>query len=1317
MSGLGSTLHIAKDALITNQYGLAVTGNNIANVNNADYSRQSIEQVNKGALPYAGFLFGIGVDASQVTQSVNQLLENRLTGEKSSLSGYEEAESYVSIIEDHFNENSDNSISNIMTNFWNSWNDLSNNPADASERLIVLENGKELSERFNRAFSYLENVDVEISTKMISAVDRINDITDEIAQLNQDIMGDETMRTSNDRRDQRNALLDELGKLIDVDIFEQPNGAVVANVANGLPIVNGTSSYELGAKDDQILWYSSSGRAQNITPKIEGGQIGGWLDVREEVIPKYKAELDELSHEVIWALNSQHAQGAGLEYYSDSLTGNYAVDDSGWLSSLSFGDKVDHTTDLTMWIEDTTSSDTEYSKIEMDVGISQAKISNWQRGSDLYSEDATYKLTVVDGTTIGDLKVAQTDGERLRLNNPAISTGSTVKGILEDSTLAPIYEQILEIGGGEFGKEVVEIGYSGADAKQSAASIAQALNNVNGVTAYASETTATFDVASFVATPPADGLTVQFGIYVDGVTHYESFTVDSTVGAINEQFEDAFLAAAESLNAINGDEDLSLEYDATDATNEIFKLISDSGRTVGLEGIELKDAAGVTVGSAQTIGFSGNGRNDVAISQIGSGAGTTKSAVVVGTLTIETEPGISITSSLNGADGGLIDGRHAEFGSSILTLGGEDGFNGFDPGDTISFDIDTTHSVTMTVPAGSPTQEEIADALYSALIAPGAGLVSLPPVDTDEYAIVQNGLSVSVIKRDDLESPIEITSFSDSSNNAQLAVNTGTGSGTSAPENDMLDADPLKAKQSVTSSLYADEGIILWEEFNKDGFATGKSGLVFVEDAERVSIPDDGTGQEYFSFDLSAGSLVAGNTLSINMNEINKVDAAGVVVEDYAEPDPLAFTVLGDAKSQNDVYRFKVISGGTIGTLPDEDKGETNITIEWDNGITNGTFTIDEPDPPLTPNVPYEVEVDGMTLKFTSGTVITDDVFTITTDAGGKPVSTNGDGEPTGEFMHDWHWTMDSFADQFNKVGQGMEASVDSQNQLVLSTSDSYHVMTNVLYSEDNGFLKDNVSIEVNDWSRLDFSAKELQFSRDTTGNWSIMKDPTGGNAKFLPTNADDDSFGVDFSGDGLADITIRFNEKPSGDGSITLDLERRDPDDIGFAFSDESGMLAALGINTFFTGDNAATMSLNEVIEDTNFLAAATLDETTGEIDVGDNSNTLAMADLQFKSLGLKQWNFVRGKEAESNMTTATLDGYYSTMLGALGVDSKNIQSAREFADLMVNYITEQRDSVSAVSLDEEMVKLIEYQQAFNAASKIVSTTDEMLNTLINLR
>ncbi|MBF0259439.1 MAG: flagellar hook-associated protein FlgK [Desulfamplus sp.] len=1175
MGGIGSTLQIAKGALLAQQYGLNVTGNNISNVNNPDYSRQHVEQANANPIKYAGFLFGTGVNSSQVTQSVNQLLENRLTGEKASLSGFQEAESYLKIIADHFNESSDNSISNVLTDFWNSWNDLSNNPVDDSERLIILENGQELSERFNRAYDYLDQVETEINMKLVNSVDRLNKITTDIARLNLDIMGQEQQRTSNDKRDQRNSLIDELGKIIDIKVFEQTNGSVVINVVNGLPVVNGDSNYKLAVSENRINWVNSAGKTQDITNQIAGGQIGGWLDIRDSVIPKYQADINELSHEVIWAINYQHSQGVGLEYFSKPLTGQYEVDQSGWLNSLSFGNKIDHSKNLNMWIEDNTTSTPEYSKIEMDMGVSQAKLSNLQAAvpNILPLEKAVYKFTVMDSGTVSYNLSATTDGSRI--GNVQSGAGTSAQLMQANNSIAA---QTLKITGGPSGgTQSIEIKPAGGDAKQSAASIAEALNKIDGINAKADPSSTVLDVAGFAAAP---GAQISFGIYVDGVTHYETFTVDTTgtLGPIHEQFEDAFLSATQKINKQYGDDDLTLTWDVTTPLATPFTLTSKSGRTIGLENVTTNGGAG------STVSFSGT--------SVGAGG----AAVIASAVTIGVEKGMSISSDVAQASGGLF-------------------------------------SVAPTTPA---------------------------TIDDDV--------------------------------------------------------------------LTPDKGIIAWEKYDTNGISTGVKGLIEVGRIDLNGVPigapplntpitvdDPASGNPLLTFNLAPGELVAGNTMSINVN----YDA---VTKPVPVPDPLQFTIKGNANSQDSIYRFKVVEKGTIGVLPNTAAGEVPIKIEWDNGINKGSFEIKEPDPPLTPAVPYNVEVDGMLLKFTNGTLFKNDVFTITTDKSGKPVSTDSNGKQTGEFMSDWHWTLDSFKNQFNRDGQGMKATINGKNQLELSTSKDYHVISDLSFSknsEKNGFSKENISIDVKDWSKINFKADDIQFIRDPAGVWSISNAPAG--AQLIPATGGDNGFGVDFNGDNLVDIEFSFKKSMTGDGVnpdyFGFDIVKRDPTDIGFAFSDASGSMAALGFNTFFKGKDALTMGLNSVVKDTNFVAAATIDSTTGKIYKGDNSNTLALADVQFKSLDMKQWAFARGGDPESSMTTATLDGYYSTMLGALGVDARNIQSAREFSTLMVNYITEQRDSISAVSLDEEMIKLMEYQHAFAAASKLVKTADEMMNTIIGLR
>ena len=90
MSGMGLVFNIAKDALIAQRYSIDVTAHNIANVDTPGYSRQ--DPVMEASLPQDrnGLNFGTGADLAAITRNSDQLLENRLMSQKSSLSSSEE---------------------------------------------------------------------------------------------------------------------------------------------------------------------------------------------------------------------------------------------------------------------------------------------------------------------------------------------------------------------------------------------------------------------------------------------------------------------------------------------------------------------------------------------------------------------------------------------------------------------------------------------------------------------------------------------------------------------------------------------------------------------------------------------------------------------------------------------------------------------------------------------------------------------------------------------------------------------------------------------------------------------------------------------------------------------------------------------------------------------------------------------------------------------------------------------------------------------------------------------------------------------------
>ena len=73
--------------------------------------------------------------------------------------------------------------------------------------------------------------------------------------------------------------------------------------------------------------------------------------------------------------------------------------------------------------------------------------------------------------------------------------------------------------------------------------------------------------------------------------------------------------------------------------------------------------------------------------------------------------------------------------------------------------------------------------------------------------------------------------------------------------------------------------------------------------------------------------------------------------------------------------------------------------------------------------------------------------------------------------------------------------------------------------------------------------------------------------------------------------------------------------------------------------------------------------------------------------------------------------------MISSIGIKSSSISRSRAFNAVMANKIGEIRNSISAVSLDEEMTNIIKFQRAFQAAAKLISISDEMLNTLLSVK
>jgi flagellar hook-associated protein 1 FlgK len=158
----------------------------------------------------------------------------------------------------------------------------------------------------------------------------------------------------------------------------------------------------------------------------------------------------------------------------------------------------------------------------------------------------------------------------------------------------------------------------------------------------------------------------------------------------------------------------------------------------------------------------------------------------------------------------------------------------------------------------------------------------------------------------------------------------------------------------------------------------------------------------------------------------------------------------------------------------------------------------------------------------------------------------------------------------------------------------------------------------------------------------------------------------------------------------------KSDSGDVEFSFSqDSSGTLAALGINSFFTGNSASNIAVSTAISDDPSLLAAAKNG-----DSGDNQTAVAIAALQTQPIDA--------------LNGATLNETYQGMINGVATSAAAAKTNADAASTVHQTLDAQRQALSGVSLDEEAVNLIQQQRAFQGAARFISAVDEMMQTLL---
>jgi flagellar hook-associated protein 1 FlgK len=313
---VASILSTSITALTSYQRALTTVGHNIANADVEGYSRQEAIFTTKPPSFAGSGWIGSGVEISTVTRRYDEFLAAQVRTSRTSSGEAEVYYTYASQLDDLYAD-PELGLDPVLQRYFNALNGVANDPASIPAREVLLGEAQALTDRFHFLARRGAEIADGVNRDITGTVADINTIAKGIAELNQVIVesGGMTGQPPNDLLDQRDQLINQLSSLVRVTYYEQNDGAVNVFIGNGQSLVVGAKAARLSVglnATEPVVYYNDDAGMQDITAQINGGQLGGLLQFRTQVLDASMARLDVIADTLATAINDQHSQGRDL---------------------------------------------------------------------------------------------------------------------------------------------------------------------------------------------------------------------------------------------------------------------------------------------------------------------------------------------------------------------------------------------------------------------------------------------------------------------------------------------------------------------------------------------------------------------------------------------------------------------------------------------------------------------------------------------------------------------------------------------------------------------------------------------------------------------------------------------------------------------------------------------------------------------------------------------------------------------------------------------------------------------------------------------
>lgn len=318
---MADLLNNAVSGLTAFQRALSTTSHNIANVNTPGYSRQAAEFVTNPPSFFAGSYFGNGVSIASVTRAYDQFLTTEVRDSTSFFRGSQKFSELAGYIDDVLADPK-GGISPMLHDFFESVQDVADDPASSTARYALINTAATLSARFQGFDQRFEELGHNTSADIRATIEEINSLVGQIRDINVALSdfapSAASTQQSADLLDKRDALLNELAEKVDIQVIDEGENNLSIFIGNGQTMLSGSNAFSLAAQPDvgdpsrDVISYNGLINVFDISSNLSGGELGGLLDFRNNVLQPTRNALGRTAIGLAETFNAQMRDGMDL---------------------------------------------------------------------------------------------------------------------------------------------------------------------------------------------------------------------------------------------------------------------------------------------------------------------------------------------------------------------------------------------------------------------------------------------------------------------------------------------------------------------------------------------------------------------------------------------------------------------------------------------------------------------------------------------------------------------------------------------------------------------------------------------------------------------------------------------------------------------------------------------------------------------------------------------------------------------------------------------------------------------------------------------